>query len=171
VGERTATLAPIFAPTQRHAPIPIPLPKAQTSKPSAHNTVSAANTVSEPAEPIDLTPEELSTPSATQVSSSRGAMTESPMIAYAPREKGGPASSRKRLAGGGLPDADSPLAKRPKAHNTAQPHFVLPLAERLRPQRLEDVVGHHDIVGDSSPMHRLIKEARMGSVILWGPPG
>jgi replication-associated recombination protein RarA len=68
-------------------------------------------------------------------------------------------------------DHESPLAKRSKSHAVPQTQFKAPLAERLRPQRLDDVVGHHQLVGESSPMRRLIQAGRMGSIILWGPPG
>ncbi|PWR19360.1 replication-associated recombination protein A [Zavarzinia aquatilis] len=46
-----------------------------------------------------------------------------------------------------------------------------PLADRLRPQRLEDVVGQDHIVAADSPLGRMIKAHRLSSLILWGPPG
>ncbi|MCF4167113.1 replication-associated recombination protein A [Zavarzinia compransoris] len=46
-----------------------------------------------------------------------------------------------------------------------------PLADRLRPARLEDVVGQDHIVAADSPIGRMIKAGRLSSLILWGPPG
>lgn len=46
-----------------------------------------------------------------------------------------------------------------------------PLADRLRPQKLEEVVGQNHIVGDDAPLGRMIKSGKITSFILWGPPG
>jgi putative ATPase len=46
-----------------------------------------------------------------------------------------------------------------------------PLAERLRPERLEDYVGQEHILGPGKPLRRQIETDTLGSVILWGPPG
>ncbi len=46
-----------------------------------------------------------------------------------------------------------------------------PLAARLRPSRLEDVVGQDHLLGPNGPLRRLIKADRLTSVLLWGPPG
>jgi len=46
-----------------------------------------------------------------------------------------------------------------------------PLAERLRPERLEDFVGQEHILGPGKPLRRQIETDTLGSVILWGPPG
>jgi putative ATPase len=46
-----------------------------------------------------------------------------------------------------------------------------PLAERLRPERLEDFVGQEHILGPGKPLRRQIETDRLGSIILWGPPG
>ncbi|TNE56900.1 MAG: replication-associated recombination protein A [Alphaproteobacteria bacterium] len=46
-----------------------------------------------------------------------------------------------------------------------------PLAERLRPQSLEDVIGQDHVVGGEAPLGRMLKEGRLASLILWGPPG
>ena len=46
-----------------------------------------------------------------------------------------------------------------------------PLAERLRPTRLEDVVGQEHLTGPDAPLARMIAARRLGSIILWGPPG
>jgi putative ATPase len=46
-----------------------------------------------------------------------------------------------------------------------------PLADRLRPTRLDDVVGQDHLLGPGSPLRALIETDRLSSVILWGPPG
>jgi putative ATPase len=46
-----------------------------------------------------------------------------------------------------------------------------PLAERLRPVRLADVVGQEHLVGPGGPLRALVSAERLSSVILWGPPG
>jgi putative ATPase len=46
-----------------------------------------------------------------------------------------------------------------------------PLADRLRPASLEDVVGQDHLVGPDSPLGRMIRAGRLSSLILWGPPG
>ena len=46
-----------------------------------------------------------------------------------------------------------------------------PLAERLRPRTLAEVVGQHHLIGPGKPLTRLLAAGRLGSLILWGPPG
>jgi len=46
-----------------------------------------------------------------------------------------------------------------------------PLAERMRPERLEDFVGQEHILGPGKPLRRQIERDELTSVILWGPPG
>jgi putative ATPase len=46
-----------------------------------------------------------------------------------------------------------------------------PLADRLRPTRLADVVGQDHLVGPDGTLTRLLAAGRMPSLILWGPPG
>jgi putative ATPase len=46
-----------------------------------------------------------------------------------------------------------------------------PLAERLRPERLEDFVGQEHILGPGKPLRSQIERDELGSIILWGPPG
>ena len=46
-----------------------------------------------------------------------------------------------------------------------------PLAERMRPERLEDYVGQEHILGPGKPLRRQIELDQLTSVILWGPPG
>jgi putative ATPase len=46
-----------------------------------------------------------------------------------------------------------------------------PLAERMRPERLEDYIGQEHILGPGKPLRRQIELDQLTSVILWGPPG
>lgn len=46
-----------------------------------------------------------------------------------------------------------------------------PLATRMRPASLDDLVGQRDVVGPGSLLRRAIEADRLSSVILWGPPG
>jgi putative ATPase len=46
-----------------------------------------------------------------------------------------------------------------------------PLADRLRPQRLGEVVGQDHIVGEQGVLTRMLASGRIPSIILWGPPG
>ncbi|RSM42086.1 replication-associated recombination protein A [Amycolatopsis balhimycina DSM 5908] len=46
-----------------------------------------------------------------------------------------------------------------------------PLADRLRPTRLEDVVGQDHLLAPDAPLGRMVAQHRLGSAILWGPPG
>jgi len=46
-----------------------------------------------------------------------------------------------------------------------------PLADRLRPRILSDVVGQDHLIGQGRPITRMIDSAKLTSIILWGPPG
>jgi putative ATPase len=47
----------------------------------------------------------------------------------------------------------------------------VPLAERMRPQRLEDLIGQDHLAGKGSVLRTAIQQGRVPSMILWGPPG
>ena len=46
-----------------------------------------------------------------------------------------------------------------------------PLADRLRPQKLSEVVGQAQILGPDGVLTRMLRSGRLSSMILWGPPG
>ena len=46
-----------------------------------------------------------------------------------------------------------------------------PLADRLRPKSLDEVIGQRHLLGPDGTLRRMIASGRLGSLILWGPPG
>lgn len=46
-----------------------------------------------------------------------------------------------------------------------------PLADRLRPRKLDEIVGQDHLVGAAAPLRKMVKSGRLASMILWGPPG
>ena len=46
-----------------------------------------------------------------------------------------------------------------------------PLADRLRPQTLDEVVGQQQLLADGAPLRQMVESNRLVSSILWGPPG
>ena len=55
--------------------------------------------------------------------------------------------------------------------NDRQERPRVPLAERMRPRRLEDMVGQDHVIGPNTPLFRALRSGRLFSLILWGPPG
>jgi putative ATPase len=53
----------------------------------------------------------------------------------------------------------------------AKPIVRAPLADRLRPERLADVVGQDHLTGPQGPLGRMVAQGSLSSIILWGPPG
>src|ERR1700722_2088588 len=51
------------------------------------------------------------------------------------------------------------------------PEAPRPLADRLRPQSLDEVVGQDHLLGPAGPIRRMATAHRLAAVILWGPPG
>ena len=47
----------------------------------------------------------------------------------------------------------------------------LPLASRMRPVSIDEIVGQQHIIGKDKLLYRAIKADRLGSIILYGPPG
>ena len=59
----------------------------------------------------------------------------------------------------------------PEAPSLDIPGDNAPLADRLRPRRLEDVVGQEHLTGPDGAIGRMVAAGRLSSMILWGPPG
>ena len=47
----------------------------------------------------------------------------------------------------------------------------VPLAERLRPKTLSEVVGQDHLTGPDGPLRAAVEKGRIGAIVLWGPPG
>lgn len=47
----------------------------------------------------------------------------------------------------------------------------VPLAERMRPNSLDEVIGQHHLLGDGEILRQIVKSREPVSLILWGPPG
>ncbi len=66
--------------------------------------------------------------------------------------------------------ADEPLdlfeRERPRARA-----LQAPLADRMRPRSLEDVLGQAHLVGPGAPLRTLVESGSLPSLVLWGPPG
>jgi putative ATPase len=54
---------------------------------------------------------------------------------------------------------------------TDEPSTDRPLADRLRPKSLDEVIGQTHIIGPDGTLRRMLASGRLGSLILWGPPG
>ena len=59
----------------------------------------------------------------------------------------------------------------PPPPRSAAPAENAPLADRLRPARLEDVVGQEHLTGPGGAIGRMVAAGKLASMILWGPPG
>ena len=53
----------------------------------------------------------------------------------------------------------------------ARPAHVQPLAEQLRPQHLDEVIGQEHLTGEDGILRRMVAAKHLQSIILWGPPG
>jgi putative ATPase len=58
----------------------------------------------------------------------------------------------------------------PDSHDAA-PTEDAPLADRLRPRALDDVIGQEHLTGPEGAIGRMVAAGRLSSMILWGPPG
>ena len=87
-----------------------------------------------------------------------------------------PAANRppqKRELSGDVPrsSAHIPPVKRSKPTIGSHLQAASPLAERLRPNTLDEFVGQIHLTGSDSFLSALIEKGALGSTILWGPPG
>jgi putative ATPase len=55
--------------------------------------------------------------------------------------------------------------------DTSAPDSSRPLADRMRPRSLDEVVGQQQVLGPGKPLRRAIESGQLHSLILWGPPG
>lgn len=47
----------------------------------------------------------------------------------------------------------------------------IPLAEKLRPQKIDDFIGQEHLIGKERPVRKMLESGNISSMILWGPPG
>jgi putative ATPase len=81
----------------------------------------------------------------------------------------GPASDD--LFGGPTPmERDAPAGVRESVTRNG-PDESVPLAERMRPRRLDEVLGQEHLLGHGAPLRQAIEQGQPPSMILWGPPG
>jgi len=73
-------------------------------------------------------------------------------------------------SGDGLGDSAAPQGLFDEAFR-AQLADRAPLADRMRPQVLEEVVGHSHLLAEGAPLRKLIETDSLSTVVLWGPPG
>jgi putative ATPase len=59
----------------------------------------------------------------------------------------------------------------PPPPSPAEPGAGAPLADRLRPRRLDEVVGQEHLTGPEGAIGRMVAAGKLASMILWGPPG
>ncbi len=52
-----------------------------------------------------------------------------------------------------------------------EPDALKPLAERMRPRSLDEIVGQHRIVAPGTALRRALEAGKIHSMVLWGPPG
>jgi len=46
-----------------------------------------------------------------------------------------------------------------------------PLADRVRPRNLDEVIGQEDLLGDNGPLAQLVRDGQAQALVFWGPPG
>ncbi|HYC05751.1 MAG TPA: replication-associated recombination protein A [Azospirillaceae bacterium] len=63
------------------------------------------------------------------------------------------------------------MAKPPAGGGLFEGEAPRPLADRLRPKSLEEVVGQQHLLGPQGPIGRMVAARRLSSMVLWGPPG
>ena len=67
-----------------------------------------------------------------------------------------------------------PTSHGPASHGPATPRASgrhAPLADRLRPGRVDEVAGQDHLLGPDGPLGRMLAEGKLGSIVFWGPPG
>lgn len=71
----------------------------------------------------------------------------------------------------GFSDSDSSNKRGTSKRKTRKINKEIPLAERLRPQNIDEVLGQKHLLGPGKPLRNAFENAHPHSMILWGPPG
>src|SRR5690348_13797698 len=79
------------------------------------------------------------------------------------------ATSRQRLSVRTM--ADLFTNDPPPARASDAPRPDAPLADRLRPRSLDEVIGQEHLTGPEGAIGRMVAAGKLSSMILWGPPG
>src|SRR5207244_3742152 len=66
---------------------------------------------------------------------------------------------------------DEPGSNARRGAPSRAPSEGTPLAERIRPRTLDEIVGQEEILGPGTPLREAIERDLLQSIILWGPPG
>jgi putative ATPase len=59
----------------------------------------------------------------------------------------------------------------PARRGDGEPRPDAPLADRVRPRTLDELLGQEEALGPDTPLRRAIDSDNLRSLILWGPPG
>ena len=59
----------------------------------------------------------------------------------------------------------------PHSNKEEEPEENAPLAEQLRPKKIEEVIGQNHILGEEKPLSKIIQNQKWSSIIFYGPPG
>jgi len=68
-------------------------------------------------------------------------------------------------------DDQEPDSSTPRREEATAEGAPAPLAERMRPRTLAELIGHEEVVGEGGFLRRAIEADRVPSLIFWGPPG
>jgi len=79
------------------------------------------------------------------------------------------ARSRDEASGSLFPDAGR--GRRTAGRADGEPRRDAPLADRIRPRTLDEILGQEEVLGPGRPLRRAIEQDQLRSLILWGPPG
>ena len=55
--------------------------------------------------------------------------------------------------------------------NTSSSNSFIPLAEKVRPKDISEIIGQDEVIGEKSVLRKLLNQKVLPSLILWGPPG
>jgi len=77
-------------------------------------------------------------------------------------------TSRDETTGSLFPDT---AAGRGRARGEDEPRKDAPLADRVRPRSLDEILGQEEVLGPGRPLRKAIEQDQLRSLILWGPPG
>ncbi|HXY38262.1 MAG TPA: AAA family ATPase, partial [Vicinamibacteria bacterium] len=77
--------------------------------------------------------------------------------------------ARDDVTGSLFPEAGAPSRRRSGADG--EPREDAPLADRVRPRTLDEILGQEEVLGPGRPLRRAIEQDQLRSLILWGPPG